>query len=628
METQHKFEAPTLAEVLAKVQTQLGAGAKIINAQRVRSGGMLGFFQNEHFEVIATSPPAEAPVMPEAPPDQPVSLLSLAESVNAAESGYEIPGATVSPTMRIPLAPTNETSTVTSAIQNAETDNPFAAIMAHVQAETASRSFDDFPPTEADSLTEAEDVANTVEPEDVVDETPPNTDFDFKSTTDSDGNSEDESDDVTLIDTNSDAESDILAEETPEILDLSATERDPDILTDEELDAYFALEPPAIDPLTETFTPPREYQPHSDHDLDALFNLEIVEDDPIPWTPPIEYRSHTDRDLDSLFNLAPEINEPADDFFTPPVEYRAHTDLDLDALFNLAPIEDDPIPWTPPEEAPLPGPVILDMPTVLPPSRKRRWSDYLSLGLPLQYLPTRDESLEAAFTRQLPALPDVSPSAGSIICVAGERNAATAYAHLLAAHYRSEIALATAKVARTPRMQIIRKPEDANNLRRTWRRRQQPTIVVLVDERTPESHQWGRAILAELEPVLTYGVVDASRKTEDLSAWSYALGGIDALAVDGLDNTLTPAAILANEIPIASIDGTAATASAWTEYLLQRTQYATTQTPASTQKRRDSTPTKTKTVTDEVPSTHSRRRKSTKTATTATRASRKRASHA
>jgi hypothetical protein len=64
--------------------------------------------------------------------------------------------------------------------------------------------------------------------------------------------------------------------------------------------------------------------------------------------------------------------------------------------------------------------------------------------------------------------------------------------------------------------------------------------------------------------------VAASSKPEDVQAWSDSLGGLDAVVVDGLDATATPASILGTGIPVARLDGRPASPALWTALLLER----------------------------------------------------------
>ena len=81
----------------------------------------------------------------------------------------------------------------------------------------------------------------------------------------------------------------------------------------------------------------------------------------------------------------------------------------------------------------------------------------------------------------------------------------------------------------------------------------------------------GRAsILDELEPTITWGIVDAGAKREDIAYRLDALGGVDVLALDGLDGTVSPAAPLELGIPVGRLGLELASPLTWTELLLER----------------------------------------------------------
>src|SRR4051812_1266683 len=76
---------------MARVSDELGAGARVVRAERVRSGGVAGFFAREHFELTV-----EVPEAPEVPPALPRArravagidaLLDAADAADGAESG-------------------------------------------------------------------------------------------------------------------------------------------------------------------------------------------------------------------------------------------------------------------------------------------------------------------------------------------------------------------------------------------------------------------------------------------------------------------------------------------------------------------------------------------------------------
>lgn len=56
MTTPHRFTGRELSALLEQVREELGAEATILEASKVRTGGVAGFFKSEEFEVIATAP--------------------------------------------------------------------------------------------------------------------------------------------------------------------------------------------------------------------------------------------------------------------------------------------------------------------------------------------------------------------------------------------------------------------------------------------------------------------------------------------------------------------------------------------------------------------------------------------
>ena len=73
-----------------------------------------------------------------------------------------------------------------------------------------------------------------------------------------------------------------------------------------------------------------------------------------------------------------------------------------------------------------------------------------------------------------------------------------------------------------------------------------------------------------LEPTMVWAAIDATRKPEDLLEWSEELGGLDALSVTNLEDTVSPAAVLQCGIPVGRLDGRPATAAQWASVLAPR----------------------------------------------------------
>lgn len=56
MSERRHYSGPDLATLLRRVDDELGSDAVIVKADRVRNGGMAGFFTREHYEVVASTP--------------------------------------------------------------------------------------------------------------------------------------------------------------------------------------------------------------------------------------------------------------------------------------------------------------------------------------------------------------------------------------------------------------------------------------------------------------------------------------------------------------------------------------------------------------------------------------------
>lgn len=191
------------------------------------------------------------------------------------------------------------------------------------------------------------------------------------------------------------------------------------------------------------------------------------------------------------------------------------------------------------------------------------------LGVPVDRLalPARtDDPPSVALVRmfeRLPAPPAMPRCQGAVVAVVGERRRASEIAEALG--LEGEVVVASRR-----RDADVRTVADADERRRAWRRRKRPTVVVVDAPFTVDPDPWVAGVLDALEPVVALGTVDAGRKPEDVNAWSASLGGLDALAVDGLDRTTTPAAVLRAGLPVALIDGEPATPARWAALLTDR----------------------------------------------------------
>jgi hypothetical protein len=200
------------------------------------------------------------------------------------------------------------------------------------------------------------------------------------------------------------------------------------------------------------------------------------------------------------------------------------------------------------------------------------------LGLPGSLLPSDvSHGLHCALVealRRLPQPPVLPTGKGTVLAVVGDRNDAVSIARDLSLDMQLDpedvVVCASRRRGRAAHSWLeLTTAEDAEEHRRSWRWRMHPTIVV-IEAAIGRPRPWARDMLAALEPTAAWGVADATRKLEDVAAWSDQIGGLDALALNRTDDTMSPASILQLGVPIALVDGEPATPELWADLLIER----------------------------------------------------------
>jgi hypothetical protein len=197
----------------------------------------------------------------------------------------------------------------------------------------------------------------------------------------------------------------------------------------------------------------------------------------------------------------------------------------------------------------------------------------LALGLPAELAPSTAVTgdLRTALCQrlaQLPPPPLLPRTTGVVIAIVGIGTAPIALARRLADELDIDpqhVLLATPEA-----MSDVSHPEEAEAFRRSCRRRAEPTIVACSIGSGRAQLGWAHRILDRLEPTITWAVVDASIKTEDVGHRISLLGGVDVIAMTGIADTISPAAILGLNIPIGRIGSNPATPAVWADLLLER----------------------------------------------------------
>lgn len=206
-------------------------------------------------------------------------------------------------------------------------------------------------------------------------------------------------------------------------------------------------------------------------------------------------------------------------------------------------------------------------------------SDFGRLGLPAAFtVDLATESPDQAVLRALQALPRATPlptAPGSVVAVVGERDGALALARSLA----DELGLDPDDVALAAEDdhgddlalgRLLPSVHAVSEARWHARYHSRPSVVAVAVPVGRTTSSWARRALEALDPTVTWAHTAAIRKAEDVLEWSERLGGVDAVAVDGIDETASPAAILGTGIPVARIDGRRATPALWAAILTER----------------------------------------------------------
>jgi len=199
----------------------------------------------------------------------------------------------------------------------------------------------------------------------------------------------------------------------------------------------------------------------------------------------------------------------------------------------------------------------------------------------LEALSTSEDAqtyVEVALTSALQQLPDAPlppDRPGSLLVIVGDLDRALECSAALA--YREGIDVETIIVASQARHRrgvaarhLVASPDEAADLAERSRRLPHPLVVAMHAPVSAEPDRWATRMLAALAPTAVWGVAPATHKSEDLAAWAEGLGGLDALAVEDLSSTTSPADVLAAGIPVASLDGRRATPALWAALIAAR----------------------------------------------------------
>jgi hypothetical protein len=185
------------------------------------------------------------------------------------------------------------------------------------------------------------------------------------------------------------------------------------------------------------------------------------------------------------------------------------------------------------------------------------------------------ETLLFALFADLPVAPPLPRRPGSLLVVVGDAVAARRLGCALAGEIGADPAevpfasrAANAHIVATGPL-LVRSAEEAAERAPGWRRSRAAVVVVEAGVNGSE-RSWANHLIGALRPTGVWGVAEATAKIEDISAWAENLGGIDALALENLDATVSPVAALATGLPVTRIDGQPTTAARWVATVMDR----------------------------------------------------------
>ena len=172
-----------------------------------------------------------------------------------------------------------------------------------------------------------------------------------------------------------------------------------------------------------------------------------------------------------------------------------------------------------------------------------------------------------------PAAPRLPRRAGSLVVVIGPGRRASAEAARIAGEIGTDpagVAFATERrpMRPTPEELLIHSADDALELAPGHRRGRVGMVAVDAAVGTPAA--WARHVVDALRPTQVVAVVDAMHKSEDIADWIEAVGGVDALIVDNVAATVSPARILELGVPVSRLGDAPSTPARWVAALSDR----------------------------------------------------------
>ncbi|RLK53636.1 hypothetical protein [Actinokineospora cianjurensis] len=529
MATRLLLEGPDLEALLDRVRTEHGADARIVSADRLRKGGVAGFFSKQWFEIGVEVPD---PGDPEVPREQVLSvadLMELADKEDMAAVGESAPVDELLdrvPEPRLGVAeeePAAATAGDPFARFFAEAGGPVARTNGAEQPISAAQARAAGPAPRGQSPGE---WAKAVRPREGA-QTPPSSRPAEPAAVRPAG--------MTAAQREADARlrAAVLGERIAEKSEV-------DEMTDEQLREVL---------LGATTAPPRpngvrpaEF-PSVQRPVDGT--RRVFEAQPVIDDEPDEPTADVATEVAEVTEVTEVAAEPVEslvdfhDLLVPPrmpssTARHALPDDDLDTDFDTAAATAFAEPLSIEESSDDPAWPTADEPRLVTDARprpRRRWDTPVPTDL-------------------LVALP------GKVIVVAGALQEATAAAEWICQKMRlGPGAVQVAGPDQVGRGRVLG-PEHAAELAYDLKRNPVPSVVAIAAAvEDPDGGRWAGAVAKALGAKHIVAAVDATRKTADLRRHLADLGGVDALAVHGATASADPDSVRELGLPILTIDG-------------------------------------------------------------------------
>ncbi len=207
-------------------------------------------------------------------------------------------------------------------------------------------------------------------------------------------------------------------------------------------------------------------------------------------------------------------------------------------------------------------------------------SELLKTGIPEQlldgydiqmmdgnYEPVRTASILVDTFARLPTAPPPPSLPGSLLAIVGDLQKARKLAAEIATEVGSDPAaipvVSSRSVASIHPSLVARSALEVSERAPGWRRNNSATVVVVVSPLVGGNRSWAKLVLAAMKPTAVWGMAEALYKTEEITAWAEAIGGVDALILTEVRHSVSPATAASTGIPIARLDESRASPERW-----------------------------------------------------------------